>query len=211
MEVISVSFPSEEDIINVAAISKTSFHDETYEYWKEKLDYVTAKKFLTKLITGKRPSDRHESVLEPLVFTFNITGVTRRLTAELRTYRIASFLEKSFRKKRKIGKDSFLMPESKNKEHYEKAYDAMANLYNFLIDEKEDPDDARLILPLGVFTEITMTMNARALRNFLKQRLAKSAGEEIKKLAKLIVLQLIEKDLGYLIEDIIIDYNDDKL
>lgn len=211
MKVTSVKLPSEEEIIDVAAIAKTSYHEESYEYWKKELDYTAAKNFITKLITGDRPSTRHESVIEPLVFIFNITGVTRRLTAQLRTYRMASFLEKSFRKTRKITADSFLVPDSEFADNYKKAYKAMANLYEFLLSNGESPDDARLILGLGVFTEISMSINARSLRNFLTQRLAQSAGSEIKKLAKLIIFELIENELGYLIEDILKDYNEGNL
>ena len=207
MEVISVKLPSREDIINAAAIAKTSYYDAPFETHKKKLDYGDAVEFLKKLFLGDRPSDRHESVIEHLIFTFNIVGVSRALTHQLVRHRIASYIEKSFRKKRKI---EFLVPESDHKEDYEKAYAALSNLYNKLIAEGEEPEDARLVLPQGVLTEISMTMNARALRNFLTQRLAKAAGKEIRILAKLIVQQLIdagEVDLFFLVEDIVDKHN----
>jgi len=212
LEVISISVPSEEDIINVAAIAKTSYHDQSYEYWKEQLTYDAAMKFLTKLITGKRPSDRHESTLEPLMFTFNITNISRIVTHQLVRHRMASYMQKSLRSKRKLTHEDFVYPVgTENLTEYSKAVKALIKLYEDLIEKGESPDDARRILPIGIATEITVTINARSLRNFLKQRLAKSANWEMRNLARLIVLQLIEHKLGYLIEDIIVDYNENRL
>jgi len=210
--VISVTFPSKEDIVDAAAIAKSSYYSESYTECREKLDYSDAVEFLKKLLLGDRPSDRHESVLEPLVFTFNITGISRVATHQMVRTRHASYMQKSLRRKRDLSADDFVPPdETENLVEYEKAAEMLVKLYHRLIKKGETPDDARRILPIGISTEITMTINARALRNFLTQRLAKAANWEIQKLSKLIVFELIEHELEFLIEDIIKKYNDGKL
>lgn len=201
MKVEIVQIPDEEIVIKVAAIAKTSYHSENYQSFVN-MDFDEASTFLKNLI-----AKGHEGVIEPLVFTFNIQEVSRILSHQLVRHRIASYLQKSLRRERKITENDLILPETEMASVYKKAMTSAIKIYEYLIANGEDPDDARRIIPMGVSTEITMTMNARSLRNFLKQRLDKAASWEIRKLALTIAVELVANKLGFLIEDILLDYN----
>jgi thymidylate synthase (FAD) len=203
MEIEVINMPNALDVIKTAAIAKTSYHSESYIELIDSLDFEEASKFLKGLI-----KKGHETTIEPLIFTFNLTGVSRVLTHQLRTYRIGSFMQKSLRRKRDLTIDNFVYPKkTKHMAKYEYILGELIKAYNWLVEHGEDPDDARRILPIGITTEITWTVNARALRNFLRQRLKDDANWEIKRFARDVVLLLIDADLGFLLSDIAEEFN----
>lgn len=198
IEIEVVDIPTEKDVIKFAAVAKTSYHNEKYIDIVDTLTFKDAKKFLKGLI-----KKGHESAIEPLYFSFNLIGVSRVLTHELRTHRIGSFMQKSLRRKRDLTIDDFVYP--KKTEHMERYKHLMKGLikeYEWFIAHGDSPDDARRILPMGIATEITWTVNARSLRNFLRLRLKKDVNWEIQRFARDIILLLIEADLGFLLSDI---------
>lgn len=199
MKVKIIQMPSERRIIQVAAIAKTSYHSENYEHFEKILTYEEAVKFIKTLI-----KNGHHSVLEPLQIEFNLNGVSRVLTHEHFRNRIGfSYMQKSLRRRRIIEIEDLIYPEtSRNADIYEAAMRDSIGWYELLLDRDEIPDDARRVLPIGIATELTVTCNARSLRKFLSKRLSKRASWEIRKLALRLVDAMVERGLGFLIEDI---------
>jgi thymidylate synthase (FAD) len=122
----------------------------------------------------------HTSVLEHAVFTFEVTGISRVTTHQLVRHRIASYLQKSFRKNRP--KKVILPDDIGERKYWEK--EAM-KLFQHVYRTVELPiEDARYFAPMGSETAIIVTMNARELYEvFFPLRLAKNAQWEIRKLA----------------------------
>lgn len=204
MDIEVIKMPMQQDIINTAAIAKTSYHSGNYNDALKKLDFVQSCKFLESLIKVG-----HESSIEPLIFTFNIIGISRVATRQLRTHRIASHMEKSFRRKRKFNKTTFAYPpDSNNKELYEDFFLQSVENYYKLIAAGETSDDARRVLAEGATTEYTLTINARSLRNFIRLRLDKTANWEIRRLAAKIASILIAEQMAFLIRDILQYFNE---
>lgn len=204
MDIEVIKMPTQQDIINTAAIAKTSYHSGNYNDALKKLDFVQSCKFLESLIKVG-----HESSIEPLIFTFNIIGISRVATRQLRTHRIASHMEKSFRRKRKFNKTTFAYPpDSNNKELYEDFFLQSVENYYKLIAAGETSDDARRVLAEGATTEYTLTINARSLRNFIRLRLDKTANWEIRRLAAKIASILIAEQMAFLIRDILQYFNE---
>lgn len=205
MKVKIIQMPSEERIIQVAAIAKTSYHSENYEYFEKNLTYEEAVKFMKALIKSG-----HYSVLEPLQIEFNLNGVSRVLSHQHIRNRIGfSYMQKSLRRRRTIKIEDLIYPKnSKNADIYKEAMKDSIEKYELLIVRGETPDDARRVLPIGVATELTVTCNVRSLRHFLSERLSKKANWEIRKLALRLADAMAWRGLGFLIEDIMVKFDE---
>jgi thymidylate synthase (FAD) len=140
---------------------------------------------------------KHSSTLEHLSYTFYISGVSRALLQELARHRMASLSVKSTRYTLKELKD-----EEFNSINYSKylvftgidvvdcaSKDALENLKRVL-DSGISNDKAKYCLPESYKTELTWTINARSLQNFLSLRSGKSALWEIRELANAIYNKL---------------------
>ena len=156
---------------------------------------------------------KHASTLEHLVYTFYIQGISRALLQELARHRMASLSVKSTR---------YTLKELKNAEPFKEDDFEGASKYivltgNELVDKmsikalnnlqkvlKEgiSNDIAKYCLPECYKTELTWTINARSLQNFLYLRSSKSALWEIRKLA-LEIFNSLPNDHKYLFEDYI--------
>ena len=154
---------------------------------------------------------KHASTLEHLVYTFYISGVSRALLQELARHRIASPSVKSTR---------YTLKELKNAEQFsetdhEKASQFIVLTGNVLVDTASvkalnnlqdilkqgvGNDVAKFCLPESYKTELTWTINARSLQNFIELRSNKSALWEIQKMAKQLYLAL-PKEHQYLFEE----------
>jgi len=154
---------------------------------------------------------KHSSTLEHLVYTFYIQGISRALLQELARHRIASLSVKSTRYTLKELKkiDPFDL------EDFERAAKFIVLTGNKMVDEasikalnslqeilKEgiSNDLAKYALPESYKTELTWTINARSLQNFLTLRSSKSALWEIRELAKEL-FEALPKDHKYLFEE----------
>lgn len=131
----------------------------------------------------------HESVAEHAVFTFQIEGISRACSHQLVRHRLASYSQQSQRYVIMNDKDYFVIPESlkENVSEYVQYLSVMRYLFNEyerMIESGIPMEDARYILPNACCTNITVTMNARELRHFLKLRLCKRAQWEIRELAE---------------------------
>ncbi|KIM03775.1 MAG: FAD-dependent thymidylate synthase [Sulfurovum sp. AS07-7] len=154
---------------------------------------------------------KHASTLEHLYFTFYIQGVSRALLQELARHRIASLSVKSTR---------YTLKELKNLEafdekDYTKASQFIVLTHNEMVDtasikalnnlqailkEGVSNDIAKYCLPESYKTELTWSINARSLQNFISLRSDKSALWEIRDLSKAI-FKTLPQDIQYLFEE----------
>lgn len=138
---------------------------------------------------------KHSSTLEHLNYNFYIQGISRACLQELARHRHASLSVKSTR---------YTLKELKNESEFKEFDFANAQKYivltgNRLVDnasicaleklriilntEGMTQDIAKYALPECYKTELTWSINARALQNFLTLRTSKAALKEIRELA----------------------------
>ncbi len=157
---------------------------------------------------------KHASTLEHLVYTFYIQGVSRALLQELARHRIASLSVKSTR---------YTLKELKKAQKFDEKDFQKASRYivltgNELVDCASikalnelqkvlqsgiSNDLAKYCLPECYKTELTWTINARSLQNFLTLRSSKSALWEIRRLARNIY-EALPQEHKYLYKDFIV-------
>ncbi len=137
---------------------------------------------------------KHASTLEHLFYTFYIQGISRALLQELARHRIASLSVKSTRYTLKELKteEGFTCKDKTRAEKYlvmtgvdlvdEMSIKALENL-RLVLREGISNDKAKYCLPESYKTELTWSINARSLQNFLTLRSDKSALWEIRELA----------------------------
>lgn len=129
----------------------------------------------------------HESVLEHIVFTFEVSEISRVTLAQLTRHRIASFEVESQRSV-KSSTCSIVEPEtiSGDKELNQKFLNLVRLTREFL-DEAEKKgiprEDARYAAMEGTCTHLIMTMNARELRHFVSLRSCNRAQWEIRRMS----------------------------
>lgn len=141
----------------------------------------------TELIERVGNKLKHKSTLEHLVFTFYIQGISRACLQELARHRVASLSVKSTRYTLKEIKSinnlsKYLRTSGDNKTD-KLALESLTKLKDRLILGDVNLDEAKYALPEAYLTELTYTINARSLQNFLELRSSKSALKEIRELA----------------------------
>ena len=151
---------------------------------------------------------KHASTIEHLSYSFDIDGVSRACLQELARHRVASYTVKSSRytlQELKTAKDE--------------------DIQNFCINISDDinsinglqlmtirkllllgmtNDVAKYMLPEAYKTSLVMTINARALQNFLTLRSSKHALKEIQELARN-MFEVLPQDHKFLFEGIFIN------
>jgi thymidylate synthase (FAD) len=149
-------------------------------------------------------SHRHETPFEHSVFTFHVKCPIFVARQWFR-HRMASYNEISGRYtrldyefytpqhlRREIGPDYRYEPlpgeascrlGREMAEHYERSY----ALYQRLLAEGVAKEQARIVLPLALYTQFYWTVNARSLMNFLSLRAERHAQEEIRAYAEAIM------------------------
>lgn len=141
---------------------------------------------------------KHASTLEHLSYNFYISGVSRALLQELARHRMANLSVKSTRYTLKELKDEepFIDDEDNIYELRAEKYlvytgeglvdymsiQALENL-RIVLQKGISNDKAKYCLPESYKTELTWTINARSLQNFLSLRTDKAALWEIRNLA----------------------------
>jgi thymidylate synthase (FAD) len=137
---------------------------------------------------------KHSSTLEHLVYTFYIKGISRALLQELSRHRVASLSVKSTRYtlKELKAEEQFSFNDLDRVDKYivltssddvNRASIEALNRLQSLLKSGISNDIAKYALPESYKTELTWTINARSLQNFLKLRTSKSALWEIRELA----------------------------
>ena len=137
---------------------------------------------------------KHASTLEHLVYTFYIKGVSRALLQELSRHRISSPSVKSTRYTLKELKESTPFKEDDYTEanrfivltgnqYVDTASIKALNNLQEILKMGTANDVAKFCLPESYKTELTWTINARSLQNFIELRSNKAALWEIQTLA----------------------------
>jgi len=156
---------------------------------------------------------KHASTLEHLHYNFFISGISRALLQELARHRMASLSVKSTRYTLKElknidpfkeddfeGASEFIVLTKDNRVDIA-SIKALNNL-QALLKEGISNDIAKYALPESYKTELTWSINARSLQNFLALRSSKSALWEIRELANKI-FEALPNDHKYLFEECI--------
>ncbi|MGX2981730.1 FAD-dependent thymidylate synthase [Helicobacter sp. 23-1045] len=140
---------------------------------------------------------KHSSTLEHLSYSFYIQGISRACLQELARHRIASLSVKSSRYtlKELMKEEVSFFKGVTNKERIEKyivltndervnhcSIQALENL-RMLVRNKVSNDIVKYAMPECYKTELTWTINARSLQNFLSLRNSNQALWEIRQLA----------------------------
>jgi thymidylate synthase (FAD) len=150
---------------------------------------------------------KHASTLEHLSYSFFISGISRACLQELARHRMTSLSVKSTRYTLKELKDSGVVDYGKflvftgNDAVDDASRTALDNLKNIL-QSGTGNDIAKYCLPESYKTELTWSINARSLQNFLHLRSSKDALWEIRNLANNI-FQTLPEDHKYIFEDCI--------
>ena len=137
---------------------------------------------------------KHSSTLEHLNYTFYIKGISRALLQELSRHRMASLSVKSTRYtlKELKSEEPFSLDDIKRVKKYLVLTDNVEvnsasiealNRLQKLLKMGISNDIAKYALPESYKSELTWTINARSLQNFLSLRTNKSALWEIRDLA----------------------------
>ena len=154
---------------------------------------------------------KHASTLEHLVYTLYIQGISRALLQELARHRVASLSVKSTRYTLKELKniEPFKMGDFEvaskfitltGNEDVDNASIMALNNLQALLKKGISNDIAKYALPECYKTELTWTVNARSLQNFLALRSSKSALWEIRELAQKIY-NVLPSEHQYLFKD----------
>ena len=142
---------------------------------------------------------KHASTIEHLTYSFDIDGISRACLQELARHRVASYTVKSSRYTLQELKDIKLWNNTKDdydweiikyfcvltgNETVDRNIAAMLNDLQIALCEDIKNDVAKYCMPEAYKTSLVMTINARALQNFLELRSSKHALWEIQLLAK---------------------------
>lgn len=145
----------------------------------------------------------HTSTLENAVATFDISGISRVCQNQIVRHRIGcSYCVQSMRYV-DVADNEVIMPvkalsaDDSCIDFVRKAKD----FYKKLVQNDVPKEDARMFLPLGMTCNITMTMNFRAIRHFLKLRLNPRAQWEVRLVAQEIK-EICSQRWPWLVEDL---------
>ncbi len=139
---------------------------------------------LRRIILESDPA--HDSVIEHIKYTWDVTTISRACSHQLVRHRIASYSQRSQRYVKEQGFEVVVPPSIQGNFQAVAVFnDVMRKIsesYNFLIELGIPKQDARFVLPNACATTLIVTFNARSMRNFLKLRLDKRAQWEIRQL-----------------------------
>lgn len=145
----------------------------------------------------------HTSVLENAIATFDIKGISRACQNQIVRHRIGcSYCVESMRYVNMS--DAEIVVPHKLFMAFPEIVEVMKEtkqLYAELVRLGVPKEDARTLLPLGTATNMTVTMNFRAIRHFLKLRLSKHAQDEVRQVAYEIY-KICQEKWSWLVEDI---------
>jgi thymidylate synthase (FAD) len=158
--------------------------------------------------------DRHGTPFEHNAFRFHVRAPLF-VAREWFRHRVGSFNEFSMRYAKAT--DDFYVPEPEDvrsqvgkpgaysfepvepelaeqaREELQAVYDAAYETYTRLVDQGVARELARLVMPMGAYTEFYWTVNARSLMNFVSLRAAETAQREIRRYAEACERFLAEK------------------
>lgn len=140
----------------------------------------------------------HLSIVEHCNFNILIEGVSRALTHQLVRHRHCTFSQQSQRYCKLDNHNCFdyVEPQSITKniilrDKFRQEMYSLSELYNILIENGIEPEDARAVLPNACCTNIVLTCNLRELIHICNERLCTCAQKEIRQLINEIAKQVI--------------------
>ena len=155
---------------------------------------------------------KHASTLEHLSYNFYIQGISRALLQELARHRVASLSVKSTRYTLKDlrKEDKFELGDFERAARFivltgdetvdNASIKALENLREILANTTKSLDIVKYCLPECYKTELTWSVNARSLQNFLSLRSSKSALWEIRNLS-LKLYESLPQEHKFIFED----------
>lgn|SRR5208283_3937881 len=190
--------PNPEETVALAA--KLCYSPSGIDSLKERIETRDQRDFVEKLMRMG-----HMSPVEHVSFTFAIEGISRACSHQLVRHRIASYSQQSQRYVKEESSFDYIIPPVIEKdrilrEHFEnfmaeaqKAYDLFVKKLNERgIHGEAANQDARFVLPNAAETKILVSMNARELLHFFRQRCCNRAQWEIRQMAEQ-MLKLVRK------------------
>lgn len=185
--------PNPEETVAMAA--KLCYSPADIESLKEKIETKDQNAFVEKLMKMG-----HMSPIEHASFTFAVEGISRACSHQLVRHRLASYSQQSQRyvsEARSEDTFDYIIPpaiaeDRKAKEAFEKFMSGAQKAYDFLVHRLNEKgikgeaanQDARFVLPNAAETKIIVTMNARELLHFFRQRCCLRAQWEIRQMAE---------------------------
>lgn len=149
---------------------------------------------------------KYPSVLEHVVFTFFISGISRVTSHQLVRHRLASYTQESQRYS-VVSKD-YVIPQSIKDKGFEDRFKSLVEetykLYQEMVDAGIPYEDARYVLPQAVTTNMLMTVNLRELLHIACLRLSDEAQWEIRELVHRMINEV--KKILPEIEDLLSKY-----
>ena len=153
---------------------------------------------------------KHASTLEHLYYNFYIQGISRALLQELARHRVASLSVKSTRYTLKELKKELKLGDFERAAKFivltgdetvdNASIKALENLREILANTTKSLDIVKYCLPECYKTELTWSINARSLQNFLSLRSSKSALWEIRNLS-LKLYESLPQEHKFIFED----------
>ncbi|HBH61738.1 MAG TPA: FAD-dependent thymidylate synthase [Nitrospiraceae bacterium] len=190
--------PNPEETVAMAA--KLCYSPSNITSLKDKIEAKDQKSFVGKLIEMG-----HMTPIEHPTFTFAIEGISRACSHQLVRHRLASYSQQSQRYvSEEAGFDYVIPPVIKEDKELTRAFVAFMKeaqrTYNAMVKKLNEKEikgesanqDARFILPNAAETKIMVTMNARELLHFFRQRCCNRAQWEIRNMSEE-MLRLVKK------------------
>lgn len=191
--------PNPEETVAMAA--KLCYSPADIESLKEKIETKDQKAFVERLAKMG-----HMSPIEHASFTFAIEGISRACSHQLVRHRLASYSQQSQRYvsesslQSAVGSQTtfdYIIPPSiaedrEAKKAFEKFMIEAQKAYDLIVQRLNENgikgeaanQDARFVLPNAAETKIIVTMNARELLHFFRQRCCLRAQWEIRQMAE---------------------------
>lgn len=190
--------PNPEETVAMAA--KLCYSPSDIESLKSKIETKDQKVFVEKLMNMG-----HMSPIEHASFTFAIEGISRACSHQLVRHRLASYSQQSQRYVSEASGFDYIIPDTiKNDKELKHIFLTFMNeaqkTYNTIVQKLNENgikgeaanQDARFVLPNAAETKIIVTMNARELQHFFRQRCCNRAQWEIRAMAEK-MLKLVKK------------------
>jgi thymidylate synthase (FAD) len=176
----------------VALAAKLCYSPVGVEQLSERIDDGECERFIKRLLEMG-----HLSPFEHASFTFGLEGISRVTSHQLVRHRIASYSQQSQRYVKKTGRFEHVIPPSikKNKtlsSRFRRVMDELQATYHEFVETGVPAEDARYVLPGAAETKLVVTMNARELRHFFRQRCCTRAQWEIRNMAELMLQRVRE-------------------
>jgi thymidylate synthase (FAD) len=190
--------PNPEETVAMAA--KLCYSPSDIESLKNKIETKDQKAFVERLMNMG-----HMSPIEHPSFTFAIEGISRACSHQLVRHRLASYSQQSQRYVSEEAGFDYVIPETiKADKEMKKIFinfmKEAQKTYNIIVQKLNENgikgeaanQDARFVLPNAAETKIIVTMNARELQHFFRQRCCNRAQWEIRAMAEK-MLKLVKK------------------